>query len=71
MATAQTGAIVITKGRMVSLAEFELRSKAWNTSTVPTVRTANDTASQAIVVSFIAEPTAALQAGLRNAAGRP
>ena len=35
MASAHTGPIVMTKGRIVSLAEFELRSKARNTSTVP------------------------------------
>ena len=34
-ATAHTGAIVIRKGRIVSLAEFELRSNAPNTRTVP------------------------------------
>src|SRR5256714_9045379 len=35
MATAQTGAIVITNGRIVSLAECESRSNAANTITVP------------------------------------
>ena len=33
--SAQTGPIVITNGRIVSLAELELRSKASNTSTDP------------------------------------
>ena len=35
IASAQTGPIVMTKGRIVSLAELELRSNAMNTSTVP------------------------------------
>ena len=39
--SAQTGPMVITKGRIVSLAEFELRSKAWKTRTVPKSRTAS------------------------------
>src|SRR5438105_3890770 len=46
-ATTQTGAIVMTKGRRVSLAEFELRSKARKTSTVPYKRTMNATATPA------------------------
>jgi len=37
MATAQTGAMVIAKGRIVSLAEFESRSNAMKTMTVPAV----------------------------------
>ncbi|HEX6778793.1 MAG TPA: hypothetical protein VF099_11370 [Ktedonobacterales bacterium] len=32
MATAQTGNMVITKGRKISLAECEARSNAWKTS---------------------------------------
>ena len=47
MATAQTGAIVMMNGRMVSLAECESRSKAMNTATVPKIREANPNASQA------------------------
>ena len=35
MDSAQTGPIVITKGRMVSLAELELRSNASKTRTDP------------------------------------
>jgi len=35
MAKAHTGPIVMTSGLMVSLAEFELRSKAMKTRTVP------------------------------------
>ena len=47
MAIAQTGAIVMTKGRMVSLTECESRSKAMNTATVPYSREAKPSASQA------------------------
>jgi hypothetical protein len=35
IARPQTGPIVMMKGLMVSLAEFELRSKASNTATEP------------------------------------
>ena len=35
IATIQTGAIVMMKGRMVSLFECETRSKASKTATVP------------------------------------
>ena len=35
IAIAHTGAIVITNGRIVSLAEWESRSNAWKTRTVP------------------------------------
>jgi hypothetical protein len=35
MATIQTGAMVMTKGRIVSLPEWDTRSKASNTATVP------------------------------------
>jgi len=38
MATAHTGAIVITNGRIVSLLECELRSNAMKTMTVPSMR---------------------------------
>ena len=38
MATAQTGAIVIMNGRIVSLLECELRSNAMKTMTVPSRR---------------------------------
>jgi hypothetical protein len=55
IATAQTGAIVMTNGRMVSLAEFELRSKASNTATVPNSRRSKATASAAISLQFIAQ----------------
>src|SRR5437879_10149333 len=40
MASAHTGPMVIRNGRMVSLAECESRSKAWNTRTVPNTRAA-------------------------------
>ena len=55
MATAQTGAIVMTNGRIVSLAEFELRSNASNTATVPYARRRNATASAATSFQFIAK----------------
>jgi len=42
-ATAQTGAIVITNGRMVSLAECESRSNAMKTMTVPIISSAKPT----------------------------
>jgi len=38
IATAQTGAIVIRNGRIVSLLECELRSNAMKTMTVPIIR---------------------------------
>ena len=41
MATAQTGAMVIRNGRMVSLAECDPRSKAPNTITVPSASRIN------------------------------
>ena len=43
MATAQTGAIVIKNGLIVSLAECELRSNAMKTMTVPIMRRAKPT----------------------------
>jgi hypothetical protein len=51
--------MVMTKGRMVSLAEFELRSNAWNTSTLPSNRVAKAMATQATVDHLTAEPTPA------------
>lgn len=41
MATAHTGATVMTNGRRVSLAECELRSNVMKTSTVPYSSTSN------------------------------
>ena len=55
IATAQTGAIVITNGRIVSLAELEIRSKASNTATVPKSRSSEPAASAAISFQFIAQ----------------
>jgi hypothetical protein len=43
MATAQTGAMVITNGRIVSLAECESRSNAMKTMTVPVISRAKAT----------------------------
>ncbi len=43
MATTHTGPMVRMKGRMVSLAECELRSKARKTRTVPYTRKTNAT----------------------------
>ena len=53
IASAQTGPIVMMKGRIVSLAEFELRSKAWKTSTLPKTRTANAAATPIAVPILI------------------
>ena len=55
IAKAQTGPIVITNGRTVSLPEWELRSKAKKTSTVPYRRTARASATPATLV-FMSEP---------------
>ena len=66
MASAQTGPIVITKGRMVSLTEWELRSKASNTRTVPYRRTASATETPPAVDSLMAPPTRDLARELRN-----
>lgn len=52
IATAHTGAMVITKGLIVSLAELELRSNASKTMTVPATRSRNATASHATVERF-------------------
>jgi hypothetical protein len=52
MARAHTGPMVMTKGLIVSLAEFELRSKASNTITVPYRRTASATATPISVPFF-------------------
>jgi len=45
IATAQTGAMVMTKGRRVSLFEWETRSKARKTITVPTMRSPKPTSN--------------------------
>jgi hypothetical protein len=55
MATAQTGAIVMTNGRIVSLAELELRSKASNTATLPYARRRNAMASAATSFQLMAK----------------
>jgi hypothetical protein len=46
-ATAQSGATVMTNGRIVSLAEWEFRSNNWKTSTLPKMSAANATATPA------------------------
>ncbi|TME05617.1 MAG: LLM class F420-dependent oxidoreductase [Chloroflexi bacterium] len=53
MATAQTGAMVITNGRIVSLAECELRSKASKTRTVPNSSTTNAMPTQTRVFALM------------------
>ena len=53
MATVQTGAMVITNGRMVSLAEFELRSNAMKTMTVPIIRRTKPTINAGHLSDFI------------------
>ena len=53
MATPQTGVMVITKGRIVSLAEFESRSNAMKTITVPIIRTAKPTIKASHFSDFI------------------
>ena len=53
IATAHTGAMVIRKGRMVSLLECELRSKAMKTITVPKRRRTKPAISPAHVSDFI------------------
>ena len=54
MATAHTGPIVMMNGRIVSLAELELRSKASKTATVPYSKKMSATASQPAVFRFMA-----------------
>ena len=53
MATIQTGAMVIRNGRMVSLAEWESRSNARKTSTVPYDKSTKPMASSGAVLQFI------------------
>jgi hypothetical protein len=52
IATAQTGVIVIKKGRIVSLAEWEFRSKAMKTRTVPIISKTNPTVNADHVSDF-------------------
>ena len=66
MVSAQTGPIVITKGRMVSLAELELRSNAWNTRTVPKRRTASASATPPKVDHLMVRATSICERPLRN-----
>ncbi len=51
--TAQTGAMVITNGRIVSLAECESRSNAMNTMTVPSTSSAKPTINAGHLSDFI------------------
>jgi hypothetical protein len=53
MATAQTGAIVITNGRIVSLFECEFRSNAMKTITEPIMRRAKPTIKAGHLSDFI------------------
>jgi len=53
MATAQTGAMVITNGLIVSLAECELRSNAMKTMTVPIMRRTKPTIKAGHLSDFI------------------
>ena len=52
MATAQTGAMVITNGRIVSLLERETRSNAMKTATVPYKRRTRPTMSPGHLSDF-------------------
>lgn len=52
MARTQTGPMVRTNGRMVSLAELDVRSNASNTATVPYSSSASPTASNAYSLQF-------------------
>ena len=52
-ATAQTGAIVITNGRIVSLAECESRSNTMKTITVPIISRAKPTIKAGHLSDFI------------------
>lgn len=52
-ATAQTGTMVITNGRIVSLAECESRSKAMKTMTVPSISKAKPTVKAGHLSDFI------------------
>jgi len=53
MATAHTGAMVITNGLIVSLAECESRSNAMKTMTVPRIRRAKPTIKAGHLSAFI------------------
>ena len=71
IASAQTGPIVITKGRIVSLLEWELRSKAKKTRTVPYSRMARASETPATLVHFmsgqrLSEATSYGISGVRN-----
>src|SRR5260370_1355038 len=67
--SAQTGPMVMTKGRIVSLAELELRSKAWNTSTVPSSRTASASTTPPTDDHLMLRPTSIGERRLRNFSG--
>src|SRR5258708_34303705 len=69
--SAQTGPMVMTKGRIVSLAELELRSKAWNTSTVPSSRTASASTTPPTDDHLLPRPTSLAPRRLRHSSGGP
>jgi hypothetical protein len=56
VATAQTGSMVMRKGRSVSLAECDVRSKAAKTNILPTSRTANAAMTPTMLSARMLQP---------------